>query len=112
MTAPTPAPLAVWTDFGGVLTPASWWNGLQGLTISVDYGKLDIRGFQTILDPHFIVAHESSFPGLVTRDPSQGNRIVLVRSPEQNVGRFIENVDFRATKADPRDPAIDTAAVR
>jgi outer membrane receptor protein involved in Fe transport len=23
-------------------------------------------------------------------------------------GRFIENVDFRATKADPRDPAIDT----
>ncbi len=23
-----------------------------------------------------------------------------------NVGRFIENVDFRATKADPRDPAI------
>ena len=24
-----------------------------------------------------------------------------------NVGRFIENVDFRATKADTRDPAID-----
>ncbi len=29
-------------------------------------------------------------------------------APGVNVGRFIENVDFRATKADPRDPAIDT----
>ncbi len=28
-------------------------------------------------------------------------------APGVNVGRFIENVDFRATKADPRDPAID-----
>jgi len=29
-------------------------------------------------------------------------------APGVSVGRFIENVDFRATKADPRDPAIDT----
>jgi hypothetical protein len=28
-------------------------------------------------------------------------------APGVTVGRFIENVDFRATKADPRDPAID-----
>lgn len=85
--------------FGGVLTPASWWNGFQGLTISVDYGRLDIRGFQTILDPHFVVAQESDFPGLVTRDPSQGNKIVLVRSPEQNVGRFIESyIDYEAVE--------------
>ncbi len=85
--------------FGGVLTPASWWNGFQGLTISVDYGRLDIRGFQTILDPHFIVANESAFPGLVTRDPSQGNVITLVRSPEQNVGRFIESyIDYEAVE--------------
>ena len=27
-------------------------------------------------------------------------------APGVNVGRFIENVDFRATKADPRDPAV------
>ena len=27
-------------------------------------------------------------------------------APGVNTGRFIENVDFRATKADPRDPAI------
>jgi iron complex outermembrane recepter protein len=85
--------------FGGVLTPESWWNGFQGLTISVDYGRLDIRGFQTILDPHFVVAQESDFPGLVTRDPSQGNKIVLVRSPEQNVGRFIESyIDYEAVE--------------
>jgi len=30
------------------------------------------------------------------------------QAPGVTVGRFIENVDFRATKADPRDPAIDT----
>jgi len=29
-------------------------------------------------------------------------------APGVTVGRFIENVDFRATKADPRDPAIQT----
>jgi hypothetical protein len=28
-------------------------------------------------------------------------------APGVNVGRFIENVDFRATKEDPRDPALD-----
>jgi hypothetical protein len=28
-------------------------------------------------------------------------------APGVTAGRFIENVDFRATKADPRDPAID-----
>lgn len=81
---------------GGVLTPATWWNGLQGLTISVDYGRLDVRGFQTTLSPPFIVAHESEFPGLVVRDPNQGNSIILVRSPEQNVGRFIESyIDYQ-----------------
>ena len=31
--------------FGGVLTPEAWWSWLHGLTISVDYGRTDIRGF-------------------------------------------------------------------
>ena len=87
--------------FGGVLTPAAWSNALQGLTISVDYGRLDIRGFQTILNPHFIVEHELEFPGLglVVRDPNQGNMIIRVRSPEQNVGRFIESyIDYEAVE--------------
>lgn len=85
--------------FGGVLTPAAWSNTLQGLTISVDYGHLDVRGFQTILSPEFIVDNEAEFPGLVVRAPNQGNRIILVRSPEQNVGRFIEAyIDYGAVE--------------
>jgi iron complex outermembrane receptor protein len=87
--------------FGGVLTPAAWSNALQGLTISVDYGRLDIRGFQFPLNPNFIVEHASEFRGLglVVRDPSQGNKIILVRSPEQNVGRFIESyIDYEAAE--------------
>src|SRR5205807_2119100 len=36
----------------------------------------------------------------VIRDPTQGNRIVLIRVPEQNVGRFIESyVDYEAVEA-------------
>ena len=85
--------------FGGVLTPESWWSWLHGLTISVDYGRLDIRGFQSSLDPQFVVDNESEFPGLVIRDPTQGNRIVLIRVPEQNVGRFIESyIDYEAVE--------------
>ncbi len=77
--------------YGGVVTPGKWWSALQGLTISVDYGHLDIRGFQSFLDPQFIVDHESEFPGLVVRDPTQGNAIIFILSPEQNLGRFIES---------------------
>lgn len=33
-------------------------------------------------------------------------------APGVTVGRFIENVDFRATKADPRDPAINPATLK
>jgi iron complex outermembrane receptor protein len=83
--------------FGGVLTPETWWHALQGLTISVDYGHLDVRGFQTSLSSEFIVEHESDYPGLVARAPSQGNRIILVNSPELNVGRFVQSyVDYEA----------------
>jgi iron complex outermembrane recepter protein len=86
--------------FGGVLTPEGWWSWLHGLTISVDYGRLDIRGFQSSLDPQFVVDHESELPGLVIRDPTQGNAIALIRIPEQNVGRFIESyIDYEAVEA-------------
>jgi iron complex outermembrane recepter protein len=83
--------------YGGVLTPGKWWSWLQGLTVSIDYGHLDIRGFQSVLDPQFIVDHETEFPGLVTRDSSQN--IIRVLSLEQNVGRFIESyVDYEAVE--------------
>lgn len=85
--------------YGGVMTPGKWWSALQGLTLSADYGHLDIRGFQTTLDSQFIVFHESELPGLVVRDPSQGNAIVLIRDPEQNLGRFIESyIDYEVAE--------------
>lgn len=85
--------------FGGVLTPEAWWSWLHGLTISVDYGRTDIRGFQSSLDPQFIVDHESIFPGLVTRDPADGNALTHVLSQEQNVGRFIESyIDYEVVE--------------
>jgi len=85
--------------FGGVLTPEAWWSGLHGLTISVDYGHIDVRGFETQLDPQFVVDHESEFPGLVQRDPNAGNKIVLIRIPTLNLGRFIESyTDYEAVE--------------
>jgi iron complex outermembrane receptor protein len=83
--------------FGGVVTPGKWWTPSQGLTISVDYGRLDIRGFQSQLDPQFIVDHESLFPNLVTR--GSDNTITRVLSSTQNVGRFIESyIDYEAVE--------------
>jgi len=83
--------------FGGVLTPGKWWSPSQGLTISVDYGRLDIRGFQSQLDPQFIVDHESLFPSLVTRGGD--NTITRVLSMTQNVGRFIESyIDYEGVE--------------
>jgi iron complex outermembrane recepter protein len=85
--------------YGGVLTPGKWWSALQGLTVSADYGHVDIRGFQSFLDPQFIVDHESEFPGLVVRDPTQGNAIIFILSREQNLGRFIESyIDYEVVE--------------
>jgi iron complex outermembrane recepter protein len=85
--------------FGGVLTPEVWSGALHGLTVSVDYGHIDIRGFETFLDPQFVVDHPSEFPGLVQRDPAAGNRITLIRIPVLNLGRFIETyIDYEAVE--------------
>jgi hypothetical protein len=82
--------------FGGVLTPEAWWSGLRGLTIAVDYGHTDVRGFQSSLDPQFIIIHEALFPDLVTR---QNGVITHVLAQEQNVGRFIESyIDYEAVE--------------
>jgi len=85
--------------FGGVLTPEAWWSWLHGLTISADYGHLDLRGFASQPDPQFIVDHESQFPGLVVRDPTAGNAIVLLLDPTLNLGRLIESyLDYEAVE--------------
>ena len=88
--------------FGGVITPGKWWSALQGLTVSVDYVHLDIRGFTTALDAQFVIdgAEKGLFPTFtgapgpatttfVQRD-GLGGPIILVNTPEQNLGRFIE----------------------
>ena len=89
---------------GGVLTPGKWWSALQGLTVSIDYVHLDVRGFTTALDSQFVIngAERGLFqtflgvPGptnttFVQREgPGPNTAIVLVNTPEQNLGRFIE----------------------
>ena len=93
---------------GGVVTPGKWWSALQGLTVSVDYVHLDIRGFTTALDAQFVLNNEAIFgtgtaggPATTTfiqRDVPGTNGgtnplfgpVVLVNTPFQNLGRFIE----------------------
>ena len=87
---------------GGVITPGKWWSALQGLTMSVDYVHLDIRGFTTALDAQFVIneANKGTFPTFTGGPGSQtttfvqrdgpGGAILLVNTPFQNLGRFIE----------------------
>ncbi len=82
-------PAYEWT-YGGVVTPGRWWSPLQGLTLSADFYHIDLRGVTVVLDPQFLVDHESQFPGQVIRDPAAGDAIVLLLTPEQNLGRIIE----------------------
>jgi outer membrane receptor protein involved in Fe transport len=48
----------------------------------------------------------TAFTSITPTYPLGGGCPATGPAPGVNVGRFIENVDFRATKADPRDPAI------
>jgi hypothetical protein len=48
-----------------------------------------------------------NYVGITPNLPTGGGCPASGPAPGVTVGRFIENVDFRATKADPRDPAID-----
>ncbi len=49
---------------------------------------------------------DSDYAKITPTYPAGGGCPASGPAPGVNVGRFIENVDFRATKADPRDPAI------
>jgi len=49
---------------------------------------------------------DTNFTGITPAYPLGGGCPASGPAPGVSVGRFIENVDFRATKADPRDPAI------
>jgi iron complex outermembrane receptor protein len=91
-----------WT-YGAVVTPGKWWSPLQGLTLQADFYHIDLRAVTAILDPQFLVNHEDQFPGQVVRGPSTGpddpfGPIVLLKLPEQNLGRFIqEGWDYEMT---------------
>ena len=87
--------------YGGVVTPGKWWSVLQGLTVSADFVHIDLRGFSTTLDPQVTVdlANRGLIPTFTTtpgpatetfvqRDPGT-NAIVLINTPEQNLGREI-----------------------
>ena len=83
-----------WT-YGAVVTPGKWWSPLQGLTLLADFYHIDLRSVTTMLDPQFLINHEDEFPGQVIRGPSTGpddpfGPIVLLKLPEQNLGRFIQ----------------------
>jgi len=49
---------------------------------------------------------DANYTGITPIYPLGGGCPATGAAPGVGVGRFIENVDFRATKADPRDPAI------
>jgi iron complex outermembrane recepter protein len=83
-----------WT-YGAVVTPGKWWSPLQGLTLQADFYHIDLRAVTVRLDPQFLINHEDQFPGQVVRGPSTGpddpfGPIVLLKLPEQNLGRFIQ----------------------
>jgi iron complex outermembrane recepter protein len=83
-----------WT-YGAVVSPGKWWTPLQGLTLQADFYHIDLRSVTAILDSQFLVNHEDQFPGQVIRGPSTGpddpfGPIVLLKLPEQNLGRIIQ----------------------
>jgi outer membrane receptor protein involved in Fe transport len=49
---------------------------------------------------------DTNYSAITPTYPIGGGCPATGAAPGVTVGRFIENVDFRATKADPRDPAI------
>ncbi len=51
---------------------------------------------------------DANYTSITPTFPQGGGCPASGSAPGVSTGRFIENVDFRATKADPRDPAIDS----
>ena len=83
-----------WT-YGAIITPGKWCSPLQGLTLQADFYHIDLRAVTAVLDPQFLINHEDQFPGQVNRGPSTGPEdpfgpIVLLKLPEQNLGRIIQ----------------------
>lgn len=85
-----------WT-YGAICSPGKWWSALQGLTVSADFYHIDLRGVTVTLDPQVLIDNENLFPTQVIRQAGPGTPIVLLLTPEQNLGRFIqEGWDYEA----------------
>jgi iron complex outermembrane recepter protein len=82
-------------SYGLVYSP-KW---LKGLTVSADWWHIDMRSIASILGAQFILDHENSFPGLVTRAPSSVpgtiGPVTLVVDPNANLaGAVLEGLDY------------------
>jgi outer membrane receptor for ferrienterochelin and colicin len=81
-----------WT-YGAVMTPGKWWSPLQGLTVSADFYHIDLRGVSVALDAQALIDindKTGAFASQIIRDPGNNNAILLLDTPIQNLGRFIQ----------------------
>ena len=94
---------------GLVLTPPV----VPGLTISLDYFRIEIDGSITSLDPQFILDNEEDFPGFVERAPPSASDIALgipgdvlfVNTSFQNLGFIkVQGVDAAIEYITPATP--------
>jgi iron complex outermembrane recepter protein len=83
-------------SYGLVYSP-KW---LKGLTLSADWWHIDMRSIAALLGSQFILDHESSFPGLVTRAPAPPGfvgPVTLIVDPNANLGgAVLEGLDYEA----------------
>jgi len=81
-------------SYGLVYSP-KW---LKGLTLSADWWHIDMRSIAALLGSQFILDHESSFPGLVTRAPAPPGfvgPVTLIIDPNANLaGAVLEGLDY------------------
>jgi outer membrane receptor protein involved in Fe transport len=79
----------------GFVYSAKW---LKGLTVSADWWHIDMRSIASVLGAQFILDHENSFPGLVTRAPAPPGfvgPVTLVIDPNANLaGAVLEGLDY------------------
>jgi iron complex outermembrane recepter protein len=79
-------------SYGAVYSP-KW---IKGLTLSADFWHIDLRSIASFVSSQFILDFESSFPGVVSRDPTTG-AITQVINPSLNLTRaIVEGIDYEA----------------
>src|SRR5438874_4303152 len=79
-------------SYGAIYT-AKW---LKGLTLSADFWHIDLRSIASFVGPQFILDFESSFPGLVHRDPTTGAVTEIINSDLNLTRAVVEGIDYEA----------------